>query len=177
MNLQEERQKILKQGNLIDSNLREETNTKVDYFKYVLEGLGELHESINDTIEKGSKKSKYLIMGLIPVFKKSKLSKEEIARLKVEQSEIEYNVYNKKKYYEQWLKRLNDIDLAIDEVTRECNDNFDKMLEDAKKLTYNLRLMGEIKNYNKDEATQDVKNAFYLFLKIEILNSKMNKRK
>jgi hypothetical protein len=150
---------------------------KTAYYKGILLANEELHTSIQERITKGYTVSKILILGFIPIKKKSILDSLDIARLKVELQEVENKSYAQKQYYEHWLGTAKSYEAKMDSVTRECNQEFDKVLEEAKNITRNLRLQEAIGNYKNDKKDQMLKNQYYLYLKQEINNSQVHGKK
>ena len=65
----------------------------------------------------------------------------------------------------------------MDSITRECNANFDFVLKEAKSITNNIRLINTIKDYKNSENNQQIKNEFYLYLKQEVNNSMVHRKK
>lgn len=152
---------------------KDQTEQKLKHYKDLLLNSQKIHESIQKRIEAGKTSSKLWIFGILPVFKSSVLDDLDIAKLEKELIEIEDTVFNQQQYYEAWMSRKRDNDAKVDEITRECNQNFDEVLEKAKKITSNPRLVSELANYKNDNNDQRIKMEFYLFLKQEINNNEV----
>lgn len=93
--------------------------------------------------------------------------------------ELKNSIFNKQKIYESYLGRKKRYETFLDEMTIEVLENFDKTLDEAKKITSNVRLVQTIKKW-EEESTGDIqeKIEFYLYLNQEILNyQKHNKKK
>ena len=150
---------------------------KTEYYKGILLSKDKLHNAISKRIKLGYTKATYKILGIIPVTKQVLLDEADIARLEIELFAIEDDVYNKKQYLEHWLIRARDYDAEMDSITRECNANFDFVLKEAKSITNNIRLINTIKDYKNSENNQQTKNEFYLYLKQEVNNSMVHRKK
>ena len=79
-------------------------------------------------------------------------------------------MYEKKKFFEHWLKRKSEYDKKYEIITEECNKNFEATQEKAKKIAENnLRFKGFVEKFEKEEnVTQRLKNDYYLLIKYEI---------
>lgn len=155
---------------------KDQVEQKLKYYKELLLNSQKIHESIQKRIKVGKIKSTAMVFGIIPVLKSTVLDNLDIARLEKELIEIEDVVFNQQQYYEAWMSRKRDNDLKVDEVTRECNQNFNEVLERAKKITSNPRLTNELANYKNDKNDQRIKTEFYLYLKQEINNFEVHSK-
>jgi len=147
-----------------------QTEQEIDYYENMLIVSEEIYESIQKRIKVGSIINRSLVLGFIPIKTKHVLDELDISKLKLELQEIKYTVFNQKQYYQSWLDRKKDYDLRMDSVYRECNQNFDEVLEKAKGVTTNPRLPQVIKDYKNPTNDQELKVQFYLYLKQEINN-------
>jgi len=168
-NVKSTSEESMKLAQILES--KNQTEQKLKHYKDLLVNSQKIHESIQKRIEAGKTSSTSWIFGIIPVFKSSALDDLDIAKLEKELIEIEDTVFNQQQYYEAWMSRKRDNDAVVDEITRECNQNFDEVLEKAKKITSNPRLVSELANYKNDDNDQRIKMEFYLFLKQEINNN------
>ena len=157
--------------------LKPQADQKVKYYKNLLQTSGEIYDSMQERIKSKRTTSIHFIFGFIPVLTINKLDKLDISLLKREQIEIEDTVFTQKQYYENWLGRINEYEEKMEEITLDCNQNFDMVLEEAKKIAYNLRLQSVIQNYQNPYNNQEIKNQFFFFMKKEILNSKTYNKK
>jgi len=164
----------------LDELIKEEKTieVKLKYYKNQLLTYDELYKSIQERIKNGSTKTIKYLFKVIPIIEINKLDSLDIARLKRELIEIEFNVFCSKQYYEAWIDRQKERGFELDRISIETNKNFDKTLEEAKKLTHNIRLVEAIKSYeNETDHTQTYKDTFYLGLKQEINNYNVSKNK
>lgn len=137
-----------------------ETKQKVDYYKNVMKAEAGLITALENAINNES------------------TSEVEKARFNVEIIERNNSLIVKSKVYENYLSRKKKYEGFLDEMSREVVEFLDATLEDAKELTYNIRLMDTIARYEKHEnPTMQEKVEFYLYLKQEILNSEKHKGK
>lgn len=141
----------------LDLQQKTEIDQKLDYYKSILKAYEELSSSIEEKIiclnEKGDSDSKY---------QKSKLI--------IEKLESDNSLFEKKKFFEMWLKRSNEYDERFALITKECNDMFDSVYEKAKELSLkNLKLKSFVDKFEKEEnPDQKLKNEFYLLIKYEV---------
>jgi len=149
---------------------------KMKYYKGVLEANNSLYDSIQERIENGGTIKKNYLLGFIPVKTKYILDSLDIARLELELQEIEDKAFNLGQYYKGWMNRNNEYNKKVDEITRECNANFDAVLKEAKTITKNFRLQNTISEYKNESNDQDMKNGFYLTIKQEINNRDIHKK-
>ena len=99
--------------------------------------------------------------------------------------EVDNKVWNHKQMYENWLDRLKSFEFEMDEISRECSQHFDNILEKAREINGNLRLNDALRSYDNDpeegvknaKNDQQIKNEFYLYLKQEVNNSQVHKRR
>jgi len=148
---------------------------KMKYYKGVLEANNSLYNTIQERIETGGTIKKSYILGFIPVKTKYILDSLDIARLEIELHEIEDKAFNLGQYYKGWINRNNEYNKKVDEITRECNANFDSVLKEAKTITH-FRVQNTISEYKNENNDQDMKNGFYLTIKQEINNRDVHKK-
>ena len=106
----------------------------------------------------------------------------ETARLTLEAIELSAEIENEKKMFENYMRRKNEHETYYDEVMRECNQQFDTTMAEAKEIVYNLRLQQGIKDWEaleeKGENTPQMKVEFYTLLRSEVINKyKYGKKK
>jgi hypothetical protein len=147
-----------------------EIDQKISYYKSVLKSTAELIESIGDRIKLGYTIEKYRILG-ISIVKRVILDTYDIATLEIEKLESEAKLFAQKNYFEMWLSRSRDYEVKFDEITRECNLNYDKMFEEAYSIKENIRLQTTMAKFSNPDNDQRIKNEFYLFLKQEVENA------
>ena len=99
----------------------------------------ELYNSIQHRLKKGGTISVSFVLGFIPVITYNRFGKLEKARLNVELQDIENKIYVQQQYFENWLRTTKDYANKIDQVTREWNQQFDNVLEAAKKIKSKLK--------------------------------------
>ncbi len=133
-----------------------ETIEKTEYYKDVLVSESEL---LNLLIGRQNK-------WYIPKLKKVRESIEILS--------IKNSLYSKKKIYESYLSRKKSYESFIEDMTNEINEKFDDILEEAKSIKTNVRLLQTLKKWDEDENKDDVQNKidFYMYLKTEIRNKK-----
>lgn len=147
----------------------------VKYYKDLMEVNIEIHTEIQREIASKKVVSFHFVFGFIPVITIKRLSKLDVAMFKKRMVEIEDELFNQKQYYDNWLDRVKEHDEKMEEITNECNQNFDTVLEKAKEIKGNIRLIDTIRNYSNENNNQDIKNGFYMYLKQEINNNKVFK--
>lgn len=157
--------------------IKPQAEQKVKYYKNLLQVCEEIYEKIQERIKARRKISIHFVLGFMPVITIQRLDGATIAFLKKKMIKIEDSVFTHKQYYENWLNRVREYDEKMEEITIECNANFDMVLEEAKKLTYNVRLQAAIQAYNNPNNNQEIKNQFFFYLKKEVLNSKVFNKK
>lgn len=141
----------------LDLQQKTEIDQKVNYYKSILKAFEELNSAIDEKIAlletKGDADSKY---------QKNKLI--------IEKLETENATFDKKKFFEMWLKRSKEYDEKFEKITKECEEEFDITLDKAKEISKNnIKLKTYIENFEKQEnPEQKLKNEFYLFLKYEV---------
>lgn len=136
--------------------LKPEIDLRLNYYKGVLETTANHISAIDERIAQNHKYDDY-----------------EITKLKREKLDAELELHAQKKYYEQWLERSVEYKTKYEEITAECNANFDYFYEEAKKLQEtNLRLRSVFGNYKTDNTDQALKNEFYLYIRQEVQNNK-----
>ena len=139
-----------------------ETNDKVEHYKDVLRAESDLLNSLN------ARQSKWFISSIKKI------------RERIEIISLKNSLFNKQKIYENYLGRKKNYEGWLDEMSREVNSSWDETLEEARKITGNLRLNGALEEFDSTERllTMHEKVEFYLYLKQEIANrKKFGKRK
>ena len=86
---------------------------------------------------------------------------------------------SKQKVFESYLARKAKYEKWLEEMAQEVQPNFKKVLDEAKTITSNVRLMESIKKYESQLEVPPLraKVEFYLYLKQEILNNKKHSRR
>lgn len=149
-----------------------EIDSKLKYYTGVLKANEAVYNSIQDRLERGYTKETYRILG-IPVSKRIMLDELDRAELEKKMLEIDQQVFAQKQYYEMWLKRSKEYENKFDEITRECNENYDEIYEAAQKVAEsNIRLRTTINQYENPDNDQRIKNEFYLYIKQEVENAR-----
>lgn len=138
-----------------------ETIEKTEYYKDVLVSESEL---LNLLISRQNK-------WYIPKLKKVRESIEILS--------IKNSLSSKKKIYESYLARKKSYELFIDEMTKEVNENFEDVINEARNIKTNVRLIHTLKKWDEDENKNDIQNKidFYMYLKTEIRNKKKYQKK
>jgi hypothetical protein len=157
----------------LDLKQKEEIDQKVEYYKSILKA----HEDLELAIQKRIK-SMNTRAGIRSVF--SFLTKPnnhtddyDKQKLIIEQLEVANVLYEKKKFFEMWLKRSSEYDRKFALITEEYNKNFPTLLEKARELSgSHLRIAQILDRYDKeaDSIASDQKalNELYLLLRYEI---------
>lgn len=136
-----------------------EIEQKIDYYKSIIKAFDDLSNHFHQKIENLSNIENPTLDNLI-----------ELAKIKIEKLNLDSSVYEKKKFFEHWLKRKGDYDQKFELITKECNENFDEVESKAKKISEkNVKFKSFIERFSKEEnVTQKIKNEYYLMLKYEI---------
>jgi hypothetical protein len=144
-------------------NMLPETQKKVDYYKESLQARADLHKILIEKVESG------------------KLTDEEKARIQIEIVDLADAIYYQQQVFEKYIKRLKEYEDYMEEIYTEVNNNFDAVMDEAKSIPSNPRLMTALAKWKKDcehnTFTQQDKAEFYLLLKSEISNSKRLKKR
>lgn len=100
------------------------------------------------------------------------ISKIQKAKDRVEIIRLKNGLIQKEKIYASYLERKNKYEKWLDEMSIEVENNLQDIMNRAKEITTNLRLIDGIKKFESlmDSNTLQDKVEFYLFLKQEILN-------
>ena len=138
-----------------------ETIEKVDHYKTTLKAESNLLEELN------SRQSKWYVS----VIKK--------AREGVEITKVKNSLISKQKVFESYLARKVKYEKWLEEMAQEVQPNFKKVMDEAKTITSNVRLVDSIKKYEEQEMTPPLraKVEFYLYLQQEIHNSKKHRQR
>jgi len=139
-----------------------ETNDKVEHYKDVLKAEAELLNGLQ------ARQSKWYVSSIKKV------------RERIELINVKNSIFNKQKIYENYLGRKKKYEAWLDEMSREVNASWDGVLEEARKITGNIRLTNALKEFDSTERALSMheKVEFYLYLKQEISNrKKFGKRK
>ena len=141
----------------LDLQQKNEIDQKLDYYKSILKAFEELSLSIEEKIN--------ALKDL-----EDAESKYQKSKLIIEKLEAENSLFEKKKFFEMWLKRSNEYDERFAMITKECNDMYDEVFEKAKELSVNnSKLKSFIEKFEKEEnPEQKLKNEFYLLIKYEV---------
>lgn len=133
-----------------------ETIQKIDHYKALLKADTELIDLLEN------RQRKFFLSAL------------KKAREKVEIITLNAIFLTRQKVFESYLNRKAKYDQFLEEMTREVQPNFSKVMDDAKKIKTNLRLVAAIEGYEsrEDVPTMNEKIQFYLYMKQEILNNK-----
>jgi hypothetical protein len=108
------------------------------------------------------------------------ISKIQKAKDRVEIIRLKNGLIQKEKIYASYLERKNKYEKWLDEMSIEVENNLQDIMNRAKEITTNLRLIDGIKKFESlmDSNTLQDKVEFYLFLKQEIINfDKFGKKK
>lgn len=106
------------------------------------------------------------------------ISKIKKADEKIKIVDLKNSILNKQKIYESYLGRKKKYENFLDEMSIEVSTNFDKILEEAKEITSNIRLMETIKKWESEEHLEmQEKIEFYLYLNQELINHKKYSKK
>lgn len=132
---------------------------KLDYYKSIIKAYNDLSISIGEKID--------FIAGIENPTIDNKI---DMSRLTIEKINLNSNLYEKKKFFEHWLRRKSEYDKKFELITDECNKNFDDMQSKAKKIAEkNIKFKSFIDRFEKEEnVTQALKNEYYLMIKYEI---------
>ena len=149
----------------LDLQQKEQIDNKINHYKTMLKAYEDLAEVISkkilhyDSIELSQKT-------LDDIYQKNKLILEKL--------EIENTIFNKKQFFEMWLKRSSEYEQKFAMITKECEEKFDETEAEAKELALtNIKLKSYMEKYDKEEnKDQRIKNEYYLLLKYEITKIK-----
>lgn len=136
-----------------------EIEQKIDYYKSIIKAFDDLSLNLDKKIESINSIEFPTIDNLI-----------ELSRIKIEKLNVDSSLYEKKKFFEHWLKRKGEYDKKFDIITKECNENFDQYQEKAKKIAEkNIKFKSFIDKFEQEQnVSQRLKNEYYLMLKYEI---------
>lgn len=151
---------------------------KVSYYKSIVKLTDKLIHSITDKIKSGGYHESIRLFGFIPVVKKIKYTPYEITKLEIERVETEAQLDAQKNYFEMWLTRSAEYEKKFDEVSRDCNNNWDSimiMAEEVKKT--NFRLSQVMEKYSNPDNDVKMKVEYYLYVKKEVENNLESKQK
>lgn len=145
----------------LDLQQKEQIDNKINYYKTMLKAYEDLAEVISkkilhiESIELNQKT-------LDDIYEKNKLILEKL--------EIENTIFNKKQFFEMWLKRSSEYEQKFAMITAECNEKFDEVEAEAKEIALtNIKLKSYMDKYEAEEnKDQRIKNEYYLLLKYEI---------
>lgn len=160
----------------LDLQQKEQIDSKINYYKTMLKAYQDLAEVIN---------KKVLFIDSIELSQKSLDDVYEKNKLILEKLEIENTIFNKKQFFEMWLKRSADYEQKFAIINAECNEKFDEVEAQAKEIALgNIRLKSYMDKYDKEEHLEDknkdrgfddflsyrqrIKVEYYLLLKYEI---------
>lgn len=143
----------------LDLKQKEEIDQKLEYYKSILKAYEDLGQAIDRKIESLYDKT-------------DGASEYELAKLRIEKLDTANTLYEKKKYFEMWLKRSTEYDRKFALITEDYNKNFESILNQARSLaSSNMRLSQIIERYeneDKDKLDQKALNELYLLLKYEV---------
>lgn len=136
-----------------------EIEQKIEYYKSIVKAFDDLSGYYNQKIEAMSLIENPTVDNLI-----------ELAKIKIEKLNLDSSVYEKKKFFEHWLKRKAEYDKKFELLTKECNENFEQVEYKAKKISEtNVKFKSFIDKFAQEQnVTQKLKNEYYLMLKYEI---------
>lgn len=148
-----------------------EIDEKVKYYKSVLTVYSKIINSLDEKIKSGGKTEVMYFMGVLPIVKKNKLDNHEIAKLELELVQTEAQLQSQKNYFEMWLQRSKEYETKFDEVTRDCNNNWDSIMKYAEEVRKtNFRLAQVMDNYSNPDNNEKTKVEYYLYVKRECEN-------
>jgi len=150
---------------------------KLNYFKELLMSQDDLHQALQKRLKKGKVSSWSYLFGFIPIKTNKVLDELEKSRLRQELIHVQDTVFSNQQYYENWVASGKDYDFKMDEITRECNEEWDGLMVKAKEITSNDRLAKEISEYKNEKNDQRIKNEFYLFVKQEVNNNEVHRKR
>ena len=156
---------------------KDEIDRKLEFYKETLYGLEAMYNFIDERIERGYITSKSKLFGFIPILTRNVLDSYDLGKLKVEKHQLKAEVASKQNFYTQWLSRKHEYEKRIEEITKECEENFDELMKKAEEVAIkNLRLAQTMERYWKEEEEkphdQITKNEFYMFVRREVSNRK-----
>ena len=154
---------------------RQDIFDKIDFYKSVLRALEQTTNAIEAKITKGFTLEKYSFIGL-PITKKVPLDEYAIGKLNLEKHHLLAEMNTKKQYFEIVLKRKQDYDTKFAEVTKDCNENYDRVIAEAQELRMQIiSLKMFMDNYSNPDNDQVLKNEYFLFCKFEVERYKLKK--
>jgi hypothetical protein len=144
-----------------DLHQKTEIDQKCLYYKSIIKAYDELSTALGNKIDNLEANDKNL----------SDDDSVTMNKLIIEKLDIQNSIFEKKKFYEMWLKRKKENDITVEKVTEDCNKNFDEYLAKAKEFALkNVKLKSHLDLFEKEEeVTQDKKNSFYLLIKYEVI--------
>lgn len=145
----------------LDLQQKEQIDNKVNHYKTMLKAYEDLAEVIS---------KKILHIESIELSQKTLDDIYEKNKLILEKLEIENTIFNKKQFFEMWLKRSAEYEQKFALITEECNEKFDEVEAEAKEIALtNIKLKSYMEKYDAEEnKDQRIKNEYYLLLKYEI---------
>jgi hypothetical protein len=151
---------------------KSEIDHKLVYYKEMLFAFENIIKSINERIKRGYETEKYRLFGIIPTVKTRILDSYEKAKLVMERYRAEYEMFEKKNYYEMWLERSKQYDKMFIELSKEADEQFDHVMHYAKEVSkYNIRLAQSMADFKNENNDQKLKVEYYLYLKQEVENA------
>ena len=100
---------------------------------------------------------------------KSDIDEYDKAKLELEKFEILNKLEQQKKVFEMWLMRSKQYDEKFEQITKECEENFDLVYNEAVSISdANPLFKGQLEKYKNEDNDQRLKNEFYLFCKYEV---------
>lgn len=154
---------------LIES--KSEIDKKVEYYKSLLKNSLAIIEGANELIDFGRKTEWFSFLG-IKITKNIILTPYDKAKLEKEIIEADTQMWYQQQYYENWLNRLTDYEKKWDEITAECEQNFERISEKAEQVRKaNPFFNAELNKLGDHNGDRDKKNQLYLLMKQHVFNS------
>jgi len=150
----------------------------IQYYTSQFNIYQKLYNTILQKVTLGYIETNSYWLGFIPITKRIVLDEQGIEQYRKELIQIVNKQLKDQKHLQFYLDKKTTIDIETDRITKECNQNFEVVFEQAKNIN-NPRLVSAITDYNGKEQPIDPieKIAFYKYLKQEINNSLVHGKK
>jgi len=164
MNQEKQAKQSAKEATMVSLDLQqgEEIELKKEHYKSILKGYGDLIDAIEKKINR-------IKISPSSIFNKGDRD-YRVSKLVIEKLEAENTIFEKKKFFEMWLKRSVEYAEKFAKITQECNEKFDETETQAKEIALkDIRLKSYMAKYDAEpNKNQKIKNEYYLLLKYEI---------
>lgn len=148
-----------------------EIDKNISFYKESMLSLDSIINAIGDRVKRGYTTESFRFLGL-PITKKIHLDSYDLGKLVLERQRAEFDLFQKKRYFEMWMDRRKEYDAKFAELKADCDSRYDEIYSQAQEvMKTNLRLSDVMNSYKNENNDIKIKVEFFLYIKQEVENA------